>query len=423
MGIDIISLADIINTIIQSIMLILIPNYCTKYRNENSKLKLMFFIVVLFFLTTGTTYLVGNSSLGTIFSHIVLIFMGITIFRKESLGATIAISLVYLAIIINLFIMSNLYLGFFQYKIPEQYFELGYVALLYVPQVLMGFFILLRRDLIYKIYLLIRSRNLSIMSLIITTVVADFIISLNFIMHDLDNPLFKNILFLLMGLFIIGITVYYSNIENKSKEILLLNKELEEKLNELKKVKHDYGSQISYLYGMCLMGKYDRLGDSLKSIINGHDNIASEIEIVNSDSLISMVVNGVKHKGINILVDEQASLEDIVISEIEMQRVLSNILKNSVTAMNENGLIIIRTYYSINNLVIKIQNNGPKIEDEVIDKIFDVGFTTKENSSKDHGFGLAIVKEILEKYNGKIKVSSNESITEFVIKIPKKEGV
>ncbi|MEN8077204.1 ATP-binding protein [Clostridioides difficile] len=421
MQIDIINLADIINTIIQSLMMILIPNYCTEYRNKNSKLKLLFLVVALSCITTGTTYLVGNSSLGTIFVHVVLIFIGIIIFRKDSLGATVSISIVYLAIIINVFIMSNLYLLFFQYIIPEKYFMFGYIGLMYVPQVIMGAFILFKRELIYKIYLIIRSKKLSIMSLIITTVVADFIISFNFIMHDLDNPMFKNAIFMLMGLFIIGITIYYSNIENKSKEIILLNKELEEKINELKKVKHDYGAQISYLYGMHLMGKYEKLGSSLKSIINGHDNIVSEIEIINNDSLISMVINSVKHKGINVLVDEQASLEDITISEMEMQRVISNIFKNSVTAMDGKGLITIRTYYSMNNVIIKIQNNGPKIDDEVIKNIFNVGFTTKENINKEHGFGLAIVKEIIEKHKGSISVLSNTSITEFTIKIPKKD--
>ena len=73
------------------------------------------------------------------------------------------------------------------------------------------------------------------------------------------------------------------------------------KINDLKKVKHDYGSQISYLYGLCLMGKYEKLTDSLKSIINGHDNIISEVEIYNNDSIISMIVNGIKHKGISVV--------------------------------------------------------------------------------------------------------------------------
>ena len=38
--------------------------------------------------------------------------------------------------------------------------------------------------------------------------------------------------------------------------------------NELKKVKHDYGAQISYLYGLHLMGQHERLGSALKDIIN-----------------------------------------------------------------------------------------------------------------------------------------------------------
>ena len=83
----------------------------------------------------------------------------------------------------------------------------------------------------------------------------------------------------------------------------ILNKELEEKINDLKKVKHDYGAQISYLYGMHLMGKYDRLGESLKAIINGHNNIISEVEISDNNSMITMIINGINHKGINIMVD------------------------------------------------------------------------------------------------------------------------
>lgn len=419
---EIIRLADVINTILQSLVLVLIPNFCTKYRDKNSKLKLGLLIANFWLIITLRTYLVGSSSIGIILTHLVLILMGIIVFKKDSLGATISISIVYLFININTLIMSNLFL-YFKGGIPTEKLEFAYIMIKYVPYFIVDIFILLRKDLIYRIYLFVRSKNLSMMSLIITTVVADLVIAYNFIVYDIDNLIIKNIIFVMTGLFIIGIILYFASIEKKSKEIMLLNKELEEKINDLKKVKHDYGSQISYLYGLCLMGKYDKLTDSLKSIINGHDNIISEVEIYNNDSIISMIVNGIKHKGINIFVDEQASLEDINVSEMEIQRIVSNILNNSVTAMNEKGLIIVRTYYSLNSVVIKIQNNGPKIEDEIIDKIFDVGFTTKENSNKEHGLGLAIVKEIVERNNGKVSVSSNDTITEFIIKIPAKISI
>ena len=324
-----------------------------------------------------------------------------------------------LAIVLNVLIMNILYILIFHNIIPKEYYYVWF-TLMYIAQFVMEAFILLNKEFMYKIYLTIRSKKISIISMINITLVIEFAASYQMIINDLGNSAYKGMSFILLGLFIIGIILYYSNIENKSKEILLLNKELEEKITELKKVKHDYGAQISYLYGMHLMGKYEKLGESLKAIINGHESIVSEVEITNNDSLISMIVNSIKHKGINVIIDEQASLEDISIPEMEMQRVISNIFKNSVTAMDEKGVITIRTYYNMDNVVIKIQNNGPKIEDEIIGKIFNAGFTTKKDICKDHGFGLAIVKEIIEKHKGSVAVESNTEITEFTLKIPKK---
>ena len=58
------------------------------------------------------------------------------------------------------------------------------------------------------------------------------------------------------------------------------------------------------------------------------------------------------------------------------------------------------------------------IPDKILNKIFDSGFTTKENKESNNGFGLAIVKELVESYNGKIQVSSTDEFTEFTIYLP-----
>ena len=70
-------------------------------------------------------------------------------------------------------------------------------------------------------------------------------------------------------------------------------------------------------------------------------------------------------------------------------------------------------------IIVKIKNNPPKIKEDIIQNIFDVGFSTKENSKKENGFGLLIVKEIIEGANGTIGVSSDDDFTEFTINIPK----
>ena len=215
---EIIRLADVINTILQSLVLVLIPNFCTKYRDKNSKLKLGLLIANFWLIITLTTYLVGSSSIGIIFTHLVLILMGIIVFKKDSLGATISISIVYLFININTLIMSNLFL-YFKGGIPTEKLEFAYIMITYVPYFIVDIFILLRKDLIYRIYLFVRSKNLSMMSLIITTVVADLVIAYNFIVYDIDNLIIKNIIFVMTGLFIMGIILYFASIEKNQKNL------------------------------------------------------------------------------------------------------------------------------------------------------------------------------------------------------------
>ena len=357
----IVNIADSINTLLQCIMIIYIINYCSEYKYKKSKFEVYGYIFLLYIIGQVLTQILGNSSLGVIISHGALLLYGAIIFRKDSLGATIAFSIIYLFININLIVCSNILYGYIVKSINIEYINQAIALCIYLPQYIMSFFILVKREAIYKIYRAIRSKNFSIISLILVTIIIDFINSFNLIIHDLDNPLFKEIIFILLGIFMVVLTVYFANIEKKSKEIIRLNNALEEKVEELKKVKHDYGAQISYLYGVHLMGKYDRLGYLLKDIINGHNSITSEVMITPNASTISMIINSIDHRGVNIVVDEQVDLEKVELSEIELQRVISNILRNSVTAMKNRGVITVRTYYEFNKFVIKIQNNGPKI--------------------------------------------------------------
>ena len=416
----IINIADSISSLLQSIALIYISNYCTKKIYQKNSKDLIAMVVILWAMIEITTGLVGNSSLGTIFIHFVMLTSIIIIFKNDPLGSMIGFGIVYISIAINLIICSNIYLGYLQYIFLDKYLELGMIIFMYLPQYIMAILILCNKKFIKKIYKVIRSRNISIVAIVIVTIVMDFLVSFNAIVHDRDNQLFKEFIFISFSIFIVLLTLYFFNIEKKSKEILNVNLALEEMNNELKKVKHDYGAQISYLYGLYLMGQYERLGSVLKGIINNNSNVASEIEIINgSDSVMEAIINGIEHKGINIILDDQIDFEDICISEVEFQRVISNILRNAVNVMNQNGVIQIKSYYSMNDVIIKIKNNGPKIREDIIDKIFDVGFSTKENSKRENGFGLSIVKEIIESANGTVGVSSDDDFTEFTINIPR----
>ncbi len=414
----IISIADSINSILQSIMFIYVSNYCS--RSKKSILTMIAWIIILVGVIEGTTVIAGNSSLGAIFIHLIILISGAVIFKEDSLGAMIGFSIVYLAIATFMLLCSSIYLGCIAKMLPKEYLQIGMFIFMYLPQYILFIIIVFNMKFINSIYKMLKSKSVSIVSLIIVTVIIDFIVSFNGLVYDIDNSLFKEMLFVLLGFFMIGITIYFSSIEKKSNQILIANNFLEKKNEELKKIKHDYGAQISYLYGLHLMGKYDRLGIALKDIINGNNSISSEIDIMNkSDSIISDIIYGIEHNGINIIINDEVDFNDISISELDYQRVISNIVRNAVTAMDRKGIIEIKTYYSIKYIILKIKNNGPKIEDSIVNKIFESGFSTKENKGKENGFGLSIVKDIIDRSNGSIRLESNDVFTEFTIKIPK----
>ena len=104
--------------------------------------------------------------------------------------------------------------------------------------------------------------------------------------------------------------------------------------------------------------------------------------------------------------------------------IISNIIDNafdSFTASEKknNKAISLCTYIDNDEYIISIANNGPKIPENIISKIFENGFSTKKQKT-ERGFGLYIVKSIVKKYDGSIQVFSSDDETQFIIKFPLK---
>lgn len=106
----------------------------------------------------------------------------------------------------------------------------------------------------------------------------------------------------------------------------------------------------------------------------------------------------------------------------EIIQVLINLMKNSCDAMLErkieNRYININTYKENNFLFIEVEDNAGGISPNIIEKIYDPYFSTKNNKNGT-GLGLYMAKTIIEKHSfGSIFVKNNENGTKFSIKLP-----
>jgi signal transduction histidine kinase len=114
-----------------------------------------------------------------------------------------------------------------------------------------------------------------------------------------------------------------------------------------------------------------------------------------------------------------------LVSGNEIQQVLLNLLTNARQAMPRGGQILIRIASdpAANTVDLTVRDTGSGIPSEILPRIFDRYFTTKQGPDSSGkggtGVGLATCREIIESHHGKIRVESTVGVgTAFTLKLP-----
>ena len=104
----------------------------------------------------------------------------------------------------------------------------------------------------------------------------------------------------------------------------------------------------------------------------------------------------------------------------DLNQIWTNLIHNSIQAMDLKGTLTITTRNEGEYISVSIADTGCGIEPDIRDKIFEPFFTTKKQG-EGSGLGLDIVKRIVEKHNGIITFTSELGQgTEFIVKLPVK---
>lgn len=105
----------------------------------------------------------------------------------------------------------------------------------------------------------------------------------------------------------------------------------------------------------------------------------------------------------------------------QINQVLMNLLTNAAQALSgrDNATITIETAGDTENVVVKIRDNGPGIPPDVLPRIWDPFFTTKD-VGEGTGLGLSIVHELVERHGGTISVDTKVGEgTTFTVTLPR----
>ncbi|WP_179360406.1 sensor histidine kinase [Nitrosopumilus cobalaminigenes] len=195
--------------------------------------------------------------------------------------------------------------------------------------------------------------------------------------HDIRNPLT-----------VIKTTLDLLKTKNKN----LSSDELEKlkKLdNQIYRISHQVNNVLDYIKGQPLILKTNSLKEILDSSIHDlpeHDGIEIESTVSNT----------------KIHCDYEA-----------LKVVFINLFYNAIQSLGKKGKIKISSEIIGVNTLIKIEDSGPGIPEDKLNKIFEPLYTTKQEGT---GLGLASCKSIIEQHRGTISVKNNP--TTFTITLP-----
>lgn len=141
----------------------------------------------------------------------------------------------------------------------------------------------------------------------------------------------------------------------------------------------------------------------------------SDINKVLTD-LLEFVKYELEEASVSIECEFQEKLPKLDIDEKYIKQAILNIIKNSVAAMPDGGVMYFRTVKDGDFVHIYVCDTGTGISEDNMSKIFEPYFTTKQFGS---GLGLTVVYKIIKEHGGDIVLESVENQgTTFTINLP-----
>ena len=129
------------------------------------------------------------------------------------------------------------------------------------------------------------------------------------------------------------------------------------------------------------------------------------------DDTLAFLSTELSRKSIEIVKNYMKEAPKVYAAQDRLKQVFLTVFLNGIESMDDRGTLVINTSYDrkdkggliskAGELVIEIKDTGRGIPPEILPKIFDPFFSTKENGT---GLGLSVAHQIVAYHGGSIEV-------------------
>ena len=181
---------------------------------------------------------------------------------------------------------------------------------------------------------------------------------------------------------------------------------------------HDFTNKLHVILGLIQIGEYDRAVSYIQNIsIIQRETISRVMNSIQNPSFAALIVGKIARASecnVKFILNEGSVFnnEDVSIPSEALVTITGNLIDNALDSMNSDTSktdkeLSLGVYTRADQLLIIVKDTGQGIPDEIKDKIFQNGFSTK---GEGRGIGLYHTKQLIESLGGKITVESQVGI-------------
>lgn len=239
------------------------------------------------------------------------------------------------------------------------------------------------------------------------------------------------ILFLTVTVGAIFIEVFISGVLSRKikKEFLIFTEDFEGTkflVDSMRANNHDFTNKLHVILGLIQIGQYEKAVSYIQNIsIIQRETISSVMNSIENPSFAALIVGKIARASecnVKFILNKGSCFrnDDISVPSEALVTITGNLIDNALDSMNMDSSksekeLSVGIYTRPEELLIIVKDTGTGIPDEIRDKIFENGFSTKGDG---RGIGLYHTKQLIESLGGKITVESQVGIgTSFMVNL------
>jgi signal transduction histidine kinase len=167
-------------------------------------------------------------------------------------------------------------------------------------------------------------------------------------------------------------------------------------------------------YAEVVVTEVNRLERILRDVLTFSRETRYELELQGINGIIEESIKTfrgiIRDQNLEIVVLLDHSLPDVMLDSEQVRIAVDNLISNAVDVMSDGGRLTIKTclekMFEVHYVTVEITDTGGGLPEDIIDKIFEPFYSTKE-IGVGTGLGLSICKNIIDEHNGLIFAESD----------------